>query len=373
MTGLVQPGVGPRSRRIAAPDEAAALGIAFDNGWTDGLPVVVPTPERVEAMLLFSGGLDPDVVVGQVGPADGEATVEKIAVNAVMAGCTDDLFPVVLAAVEAVTDPVFNLGPVQATTHAVGPVVFVNGPVRLDCSIVSGTGALGPGHRSNATIGRALRLVLMNIGGGRPGTGDMALLGQPGKLTCCMAEAEEQSPFEPLHVARGYPVDQSTVTVLGGEGPHSVMCLVDPQSGDNAGRILRALAAGLSGLLASNPAFMQRGMNAVVLNPDHADELARAGMTRRDVQQGLFEIAGNRRAELRRYGASLVPDGNDDDWLPIVRDPEAFLVLVGGGRGLYSMVVPSWGGGADGNVAVTKPVRSEKACTVPASGPAGPA
>jgi hypothetical protein len=351
---------------MTAPDEGAAQEAFFTNGWTDGLPVVVPTPERVAAMMTFSGGLDPDVVVGAVGPAEGEATVEKIAVNAVMAGCTPDMFTVVLAAVEAVTDPRFNLGPVQATTHAVGPVVFVNGPARRECGIASGTGALGPGHRANATIGRALRLVLMNVGGGRPGTGDMALLGQPGKFTCCMAEAEEESPFEPMHVALGYAPGESTVTVLGGEAPHSVMCLVDPSSGDNAGRIVRALAAGLSNL-ASNPAFMQRGMNAIILNPDHADELAGGGLTRSGVQERLFELAGHRRGELRQYGGALVPEGDDDDWLPVVQAPTDLLVLVGGGRGLYSMIVPSWGGGPQGNLAVTKPVRSEKACIVPAS------
>jgi hypothetical protein len=367
VTGVLGSGSALRSRLVSARDEAAALEKMHEEGWTDGLPVVVPTQERVEAMMMFSGGLDPDVVVGVVGPAEGQATVEKIAVNAVMAGCLPDYFPVVLAAVEAVTDPVFNLGPVQATTHAVGPVVFVNGPVRRECGIAWGTGALGPGHRANASIGRALRLVMMNVGGGRPGTGDMALLGQPGKFTCCMAEAEEDSPFEPLHVARGYPSDQSTVTVLAGETPHSVMCLVDPESDDNTGRIVRALAAGLSGL-ASNPAFMQRGMNAVILNPDHADELARSGMTRRGLQERLFALAGHRRAELRSYGGKLVPEGADDDWMPIVRDPADFLILVGGGRGLYSMVVPSWGGGPVGNVAVTKPVRAEKACTVPLSG-----
>lgn len=354
-----------RSALLSAGNEAAALEQLHARGWTDGLPVVVPTPERVEAMLTFAGGLDPDVIVGAVGPAEGEATVEKVAVNAVMAGCTPDVFAVVLAAVEAVTEPRFNLGPVQATTHAVGPVILVNGPVRRECGIASGTGALGPGFRANATIGRALRLVLMNVGGGRPGTGDMALLGQPGKFTCCVAEAEEDSPFEPMSVALGHPPGTSTVTVLGGEAPHSVMSMPDPDRTDDAERIVLALAAGLANP-ASNPAFLRRGMNAVLLNPDHADVLTRRGMTRRDLQERLFEAAGNRRGELRRYGGSLVPDGDDDDWLPVVQDPADLLVLVAGGRGLYSMIIPSWGGGPEGNVAVTKEVRSEKACTVPA-------
>ena len=363
LTGLTP---GPRSRTGTAPDEEAALETFFQNGWTDGLPVVIPTPERVENMLVFTGGLDRDVIVGVLGPAQGEATVEKIAVNAVMAGCLPEYMPILIAAVEAVADPEFNLGPIQATTHGAGPVIFVNGPARLDCSIQSGTGALGPGYRANATIGRALRLVLMNIGGGRPGSGDMALFGQPGKFTCCMAEAEEESPFEPLHVSRGYSPETSTVTVLAAEAPHSVICLIDPDAPDNADRILRVLAEGLANM-ASNPIYMRRGMNAVILNPDHADELAKAGLGRREIQERLFELAVRRRGDLRRFGGPLVDEGDDDDLLTVVQDPSDFLVLVGGGRGLYSMVVNSWGGGPMGNIAITKPVREEKACLVPLS------
>ena len=359
MTGL-------RSGRLAARDESAALELLHARGWTDGLPVVVPTPERVEAMVAFAGGLDPDVVVGTVGPAEGEATVEKIAINAVMAGCTQEAFTTIIACVEAVADPVFNLSAVQSTTHAAGPFVVVNGPVRKVAGVVSGTGALGPGFRANATIGRALRLVLANVGGGRPGIGDMALLGQPGKFTCCLAEAEEESPFEPLHVSRGLAPEEGAVTVLAGEGPHSVMCLQDPDEQGGAERLLLVLAAALSNP-ASNPAHMRRGMNAVVLNPDHADVLAGEGLTRADVQQRLFELAGNRRGELRRYGAGLVPDGGDDDWLPVVGEPADLLVVVAGGRGLYSAVIPSWGGGPVGSVAVTRPVREEPACVVPQS------
>jgi len=354
-----------RSARVSAKDEDAALELLFARGWTDGLPVVVPTPARVEAMLAFAGGLDPDVVLGAVGPNDGEATVEKVAVNAVMAGCTPEVFTTVLACVEAVTDPVFNLAAVQSTTHAVGPVVVVNGPVRAAAGIASGTGALGSGFRANATIGRALRLVLSNVGGGRPGVGDMALLGQPGKFTCCLAEAEEESPFEPLSVSRGLTPEVSAVTVLGGEGPHSVMCLPD-EGGGGADRLLLVLASALANP-ASNPAHMRKGMNLVVLNPDHADLLAREGLGRADVQQRLFELAGNGRGELRRYGGSLVPEGADDDWLPVVREPADLLVAVAGGRGLYSAVVPSWGGGPVGNVAVTRPVREDPACVVPQS------
>lgn len=362
------PGSRLRSRWVEAASEGDALELMFANGWTDGLPVVVPTPERVDSMLAFTGGLDSDVVLGAVGPADGEATVEKVAVNAVMAGCLPEHFPVVLAAVEAVVDPRFNLGAVQATTHCAGPTVIVNGPARFDCGpITSGTGALGPGHRANATIGRALRLVMMNVGGGRPGTGDMALLGQPGKFTSCLAEAEESSPLEPLHVSLGYEPDESTVTVLATEAPHSAICLLDPDASDNAERILRVLAAGLSNV-AANPIYLRKGMNAILLNPEHADELARAGLGRTEIQERLHELARRPRHELRCFGGPLVDDGPDDDLLTVVQDACDILLVVTGGPGLYSMVLPSWGGGPEGNVAVTKPVRWEKACDVPLSG-----
>src|SRR4051812_10384183 len=157
-----------------ADDEDAALEEFHRRGWTDGLPVVIPTPQRVDEMLLWSHDLDADVVLGNMGPSEGETTVGKVAVNAVMAGCRPEMFPVVLAAVQAILRPVFNLGPMQATTHCVTPIILVNGPARMDLEIASGLGALGPGHRANASIGRALRLVMTNVGGGRVGVGDMA-------------------------------------------------------------------------------------------------------------------------------------------------------------------------------------------------------
>ena len=148
---------------------------------------------------------DGDLVLGEMGPNLGVCTVEKLAIAAVMAGCTPDHVPVVVAAARAVMDPVFDLTEVQATTHAISPLVIVNGPARQACGGVhGGFGALGPGHRANASIGRALRLAMINIGGGRSGTADMALLGHPGKFTFCLAEDEEESPFPPLHTSRGY-------------------------------------------------------------------------------------------------------------------------------------------------------------------------
>ena len=172
---------------LQASDEAAALEALHDADMTDGLPVVIPTGERVSRMVLASGQ-DADMSLGVMGPAGGVATVEKVAVAAVMAGCLPDYLPVVLAAVKAVIADEFDLAQMQSTTHCTAPLIIVNGPGRLTCGpVASGFGALGPGHRANASIGRALRLCMINIGGAKPGESDMALLGHPGKFTYCLA------------------------------------------------------------------------------------------------------------------------------------------------------------------------------------------
>ena len=208
---------------LEAADEAAAVEQLHALGCTDGLPVIVPTPERVERMVLAMG-LDADLSLGEMGPMGGIATVEKVAVAAVMAGCLPDHAPVVLAAVEAVLDPAFDLTEMQATTHCTAPLVIVCGPAREQCGPVAcGFGALGPGYRANACIGRALRLAMINVGGGRPGESDMALHGHPGKFTYCLAEDEAASPFPPLHTTFGLAPEQGAVVVIGAEAPHSVI------------------------------------------------------------------------------------------------------------------------------------------------------
>ena len=192
--------------------------VCYENGWTDGLPVVPPTPERVERML---GGTDrdPDELIAAVPPKWGRATVEKVAINAVMAGCKPAYLPLILTAVEAVTSEQFNLHGVQVTTSHVGPMVVVNGPIRKQLEINDGFNLFGQGWRANATIGRALRLVCTNIGGGLPGELDRAAFGHAGKYTCCIAEKEEGSPWQALHVDRGFQADDSTVTVFCGCRP----------------------------------------------------------------------------------------------------------------------------------------------------------
>ena len=202
-----------RSRRIELGADEDAVEACYSRGWTDGLPVVPPTPERVLRML---GGTrrDKDEVVAIVPPDLVECTVEKVAINAVMAGCLPEYLPVVLAAVAAACTETFNIHGLLATTMSVGPMIVVNGPIRRRIGMNSGINAMGQGNRANAAIGRALQLVVRNVGGGRPGGVDRATLGQPGKYTFCFAENEEDSPWEPLSVERGIAPGVSAVTLV---------------------------------------------------------------------------------------------------------------------------------------------------------------
>src|SRR5881396_269418 len=227
-----------RARRVELArleDEHEAI---FARGWTDGLPVVPPTEERVLAMLAGSTRA-PDEVVATVAPDLVECTVEKVAINAVMAGCKPEYLPVVLAAVEAACTDEFNVHGLLATTYFSGPVVIVNGPIARAIGMNSGGNVLGQGNRANATIGRALQLVIRNVGGGRPGEVDRATLGNPGKYTFCFAEDEAGSPWEPLHVERGLPPGRSAVTLFAGEGPRGVV--------DQLSRTPESLARSLAG------------------------------------------------------------------------------------------------------------------------------
>ncbi len=357
------------SARLEAADESAALELLHELGCTDGLPVVVPTPDRVGRMALAMG-LDGELSLGSMGPNLGDCTVEKVAACAVMAGCLPDHAPVVLAAVRAVLEPAFDCTEMQATTHAITPFVIVNGPAREACGpIASGFGALGPGFRANASIGRALRLAMINIGGGRPGVSDMALLGHPGKFTMCLAEDEEASPWEPLHVARGFAPEDSAVTVVGTEGPHSVIFVGDADDPTAPDRLLDTLAGTLANV-GSNNAHFGRGSGVVLLNPDHTHVLAAAGYDRAGVARALWDRAANPRARMRALNPSMIPDGDPDTPWRAFRSPDDILVVAAGGSGLYSMVVPSWGAGPHANPAVSMRIDHDQACAVP-FGPRG--
>jgi len=348
---------------LEADNEAVALEWLHAERCTDGLPVVIPTPARVERMVL-AGGVDANLSLGTMGPGAGTATIEAIATNAVMAGCRPDDMPIVIAAITALLDPTFDLSELQATTHSVAPFILVSGPIRLACGIASGYGALGPGYRANASIGRAVRLAMINIGMARPGSSDMALLGHPGKFTFCMAEDEESSPWEPVHTTLGYGPDESAVTVVGAEPPHSVLFQADADDVTSPTRLLRSLAATLANV-GSNNAQFQSGFQTVVLNPDHASVLAAAGMSRADVQQRLVELAVNPRALIHSLNPAFTGADGDDE-LRVVPDPEHLLVFVGGGGGQYSAVMPSWCGGTHGNLMVHAPVVTGQTCEIPA-------
>lgn len=330
---------------LSAPDEHRAVEDLHRMGCTDGLPVIVPTVDRVDRMVLASG-LDAAMVLGEMGPMLGVCTVEKLATAAVMAGCDPDHMPVVLAAARAVLDPQFDLTEMQATTFGTAPLIVVNGPVRRMCGIASGFGALGPGHRANASIGRALRLAMINIGGGRPGSSDMTLLGHAGKFTQCLAEDEESSPFEPLHVSRGFLPDQNVVTVIGTEAPHSVIHVADAEDATSPVRLLDGLADMLTAPGTNNSAI-GGGQAVVAINPDQAAELARAGYDRAKVCEHIAERATRR-------------DGKRS-----FRSPDDVLVVAAGGAGLYSSVFPTWCAGSHHNRAVSVAVELDQTCDVP--------
>ena len=335
---------GPAAATFDFAGAYAAIDALYqERGWTDGLPIVPPTEAAVREFLGFTDR-EPREVVGVLPPRQGEATVERIAVNAVMAGCRPEYFPVLLAAIEALADPAFNLDSIQATTHPVAPLLVVNGPIAREIGLNAGYNAFGQGARANVTIGRAVRLVLMNVGGGLPGTGDRATQGSPAKLAYCVAENEAESPWEPLHVEAGLAPDVSTVTAFGCEGPHNIQ---DHYSATGEG-VLRTVA-GAMGQAGSNN-LLAAGWPLLALGPEHAATIARDGYTKRQVKEFLFEHARfplarlgpeYRRYQVERRGAADAPD----TLLPIVGAPEDLSVIVVGGAGKHSSWQPSFGDG----------------------------
>ncbi len=312
--------------------------------WCDGLPIVPPTPERVAAMLA-SAAAEPDESLGLMPPLWRECTLEKLAVNAVMAGCEPAWFPIILAAVQALLDPAFNLYGVQATTHPVAPLLIVNGPAARAVGLHAGAGCFGPGFRANATIGRAIRLILMNVGGAWPGRSDMATQGSPAKFAYAIAEREEASPWPPLHVALGFSAEQSVVTVYGGEAPHNVN---DHVSVTAAGILTNV--ADVATTLGSNVGwYFVQSQLLLALGPEHAATIAADGFSRADVQRFIFEHARMPLGRMKLSGMWGMHDwplwmqetADDAALLPRVPSPDDVLVLVAGGSGKHSAVVPN--------------------------------
>ncbi|MGH3756886.1 UGSC family (seleno)protein [Actinophytocola sp.] len=343
---------------VVERDQAAIDELYQANNWSDGLPIVAPTEERITAML-GRHAARADEVVGTVATGYGVATLRAIAVNAVMAGCSPEYFDVVVAAVKGVVDPAFNLHALQATTHPVGPMILVNGPVAAKIGMNAGTNAMGQGNRANATIGRALRLVLITIGRCVPGVTDRATFGNPGKYTFCLAENESASPWEPFHVSRGLAAADSAVTVFGAEGTHNMN---DPASVSSTG--LLKTFVGCMCTPGSNHHQFPRTEPLVVLAPEHATLLAREGFTRASLQEYFFQ---NARIPLAAFSAERIErflsrrrpvwfgPGNTTRVAALADSPSDFLIAVSGGPGTHSVFVPSFGGTAAVTVPVEQP------------------
>jgi hypothetical protein len=318
----------------------------YDRGWTDGLPVVPPTEERVAAML-GGTGLPRDRVIAKIPPAWAEATVEKIAINCVMAGCLPSYLPVVLAAVRAMTNPALNLNGMQCSTHLSTPLVVVNGPIRTALGMNSGSNVFGQGNRANATIGRAVKLILTNIGKAIPGVTDKATLGHPGKYTYCIAENEEQSPWDPLHVERGLTREQSAVTVFGCEAPHNV----NNQASRNAFDLCHTIADTMATL--GKNMFYAQGEVMVVMCPSHAETIAADGWSKLHVKEYLYEKARKPvslvklgglygREVARNFWPRWVNRTDENEMVPLVRRPSEITLVVAGGPGRHTAFLPGW-------------------------------
>ena len=330
-------------------DEVEAM---FDRGWTDGLPVVPPTEERVLRMLEGTTRA-PNEIVAVVPPDLVEVTIEKIAINAVMAGCKPEYLPWVIAAVEAACTDEFNIHGVLATTMPVGPVVICSGPGTRAIGMNGDGNVLGQGNRANMTIGRALQLVIRNVGGGRPQGVDRATHGNPGKLSFCFPENEIDSPWEPFGVSRGVTPGTNAITLFAGEGPHTVV--------DQKSRTAESLAASFATRLRGmqHPKLVLAFDVLLVIGPEHARVFNDSGWDRRRLQDELharLQIPGSELVA----GAGGIAEGIGaafaDHTLPKFRPGGIMIVHAGGTAGLFSAIIAGWANGSTGSQPITKEV-----------------
>lgn len=317
-----------------AADPIAFQEIFYEKGWTDGLPVVPPTPERVSEFLEYSG-YQPTDVLTIIPTRHRVITAEKVAINCVMAGCLPAYMPVVIAILQAMSEPAYLFHASITSTGGSAQLVVVNGPIRHELKMNSGVNVFGPGNRANATIGRAIRLIIINVAGAVPGILDKSTQGHPGKFTFTFAENEEISPWEPLNVEWGLG-DFSTVTVHAAESPHGIQ---NHHSGDPE-ELLTCIAREM----ASVGGFSQ-GQSAVVLSPEHARIIAKGGFTKKQVKQFLYEHSWQTKADLIRWGKIDGPVREEDEKKMVRRGMGAediLLVVAGGEAGGHSAFVPSW-------------------------------
>ena len=344
---------GLAARRIELGGDEDEMEAMFDRGWSDGLPLVPPTQERVLRMLSGTAR-DPQEVIGEVPPDLAPATVEKIAINAVMAGCKPEYLPVVLAAVEAVLAEPFAMHGVLATTMYVGPVVMVNGPIRRQIGMNARGNALGQGNRANATIGRALQLVIRNIGGGRPQEVDRATLGNPGKLTYCFAEDEEDNPWTSLATDRGIAPGKSAVTVFAGFGLQGVV--------DQKSRTPESLARTFAECLNAvhHPKLAPACDAVLVICPEHARTFHEASWSKARLYEelsALCQLPGDSLVYGARGIAEGLPESVRGKMIPKFRPGGLLIVRAGGGAGMFSGIIGGWSAsGARGSAPVTREI-----------------
>ncbi|MFT5176813.1 MAG: hypothetical protein ACI8W7_005011 [Gammaproteobacteria bacterium] len=331
-----------------------AVESCFERGWTDGLPVVPPTDERIVRMLAGTTRA-PHEVIGNIPPNHHQCTVEKVAINAVLAGCRPEYLPVVLAVVEAALIPQFAMHGLLCTTYFSAPMVIVNGPVARAIGMNSTFNCLGQGNRANATIGRALQLLIRNVGGGVPGQIDRSAFGHPGKYTFCFAEDESDQEWMPLSVARGFNAEQSTVTLFHADG---VQACVDQKS-RTPEELARSLAMGL--LAVGHPKLIQHSNAVLVLSPEHYGIFRDGGWDRARIESEIHAATVRPGSELvqgaQGVAEGMTPEYAQGSWPKFWRDHGLLIVRAGGSAGLFSAIIGGWIGGRSHDV--IQPVTKE--------------
>jgi hypothetical protein len=319
----------------------------LEKAWSDGLPVVTPTEARVQRMLTGTRR-DPDELIGNVPPAMEPTTVRTVAVHALMAGCKPEYLPVVLGGLALMLREEFNMNGVQGTMHGVAPLMIVNGPYARKIGLHGGNGCFGPGFRANASIGRAIRLMLMNLGGGIPGVGSATVFSTPLRYTACLTENTERSPWETLAVSRGYTPDDDVITCAMVESPR--LCYDDVSQEPQ--RLLTGIADSMAAMSSWN--MHVRSDMVVAMSPEQATVCARAGMSRAEVHARLCALAGRKVRDLRDGGnwrreralrINVDPD-DDECFVPAIKDARDLHLIVAGGWGPLTAVCHGWGGGS---------------------------
>ena len=327
-----------QSHRFDAHNASEAIEFYFARGWTDGLPIVPPTEEKIRAML-NAAALEPDTEITFIEDRQVPVTAEKVAINAVMAGCKPEYMPVIVAALKAIGDPLYGYHGPATSTGGSAVFMLVNGPLAQTVEINCGDDLFGPGWRANATIGRAVRLVMRNVIGTLPGLLDRSTLGHGGKYTYCIAENEEQSPWPPVHVERGFRPEQNVVTVLAALAPHQFY----NQLSNTAEGILTTFCAHMR----ISPGVRSQPEYILVIAGEHMEVIVKDGWSKDDIRQFCFQHTRTSVAELKRINimpGTVTPE-DEHTFSSVVKTPEDFIVVAAGGRaGAFSAFIPGWSG-----------------------------